>query len=606
VPSIFNLNGTIYFAANDANGLEIWQSNGASGGTVMVANLFPGAFNGVPSDITAVGNELFFIFNDGLHGNQIWKWDGTAAGAVRVTDINAPENDSFQPFYPQNLTSFNGELYFVANDGFDGFQLWRSDGTAAGTTMVTNLAPGINVGAFNLTVVNDALYFVTGTIPGPGGNQLWKSDGTAAGTVMVASNVDTYQPIASLAGQLVQPTVTSVTASPQTGTFGVGHEISLTVGFSEAVAVSGNPTLLLNDGATASFDAAATAALKDPAKTVFDYSVGSGQNTAELGVTGSLNGGNIVDSAGNPADLSSLPTAFNGLLIDTTPPSVAITSEIMTGDDGQLTLTGTISDNIDTPTITIFDGTTSLGTATINGTNWTFATTLIQGTHQLSARAVDQAGNTATVNAPQSVTVNDVATAPILSGPASLTWTKGAASVPLPISVAGGDADDLATATVTIKGLRNSATITDNLDSTVFSSSTVTLTAAEVNSGLTFHPGRLTSGTLNLTASMTEGGGSATSAPLTVSLTDPPIHHPHDHSPHSAGELIWTDDRSPGVADGSPAPSDGMRAADILFPGTTLLRSDFASLVADDRGGKLAADGPDRPVATLFSRTPTL
>jgi hypothetical protein len=71
----------------------------------------------------------------------------------------------------------------------------------------------------------------------------------------------------------------------------------------------------------------------------------------------------------------------------------------VTGDDGQLTLTGTISDNIDTPTITIFDGTTPLGPATINGTNWTFATTLSQGTHQLSAKAVDQAGNTATVSA---------------------------------------------------------------------------------------------------------------------------------------------------------------------------------------------------------------
>jgi hypothetical protein len=83
--------------------------------------------------------------------------------------------------------------------------------------------------------------------------------------------------------------------------------------------------------------------LKDPTKNVFDYIVSSGQNTAELAVTGSLNGATIVDSAGNPADLSSLPTAFNGLLIDTTPPSLAITSEVLTGDDGQLTLTGTIA-----------------------------------------------------------------------------------------------------------------------------------------------------------------------------------------------------------------------------------------------------------------------
>jgi hypothetical protein len=53
----------------------------------------------------------------------------------------------------------------------------------------------------------------------------------------------------------------------------------------------------------------------------------------------------------------------------------------------------------------------------------------------------------------------------------------------------------------------------------------VTLTAAEVNSGLTLHPGKLTSGALTVTGSMTEGGGSATSAPLTISLSDPPVHH---------------------------------------------------------------------------------
>ena len=95
-------------------------------------------------------------------------------------------------------------------------------------------------------------------------------------------------------------------SSPQTGAFGVGHEITLTVGFSEAVAVSG----ILNDGGTASYDAAATGALKDPTKTVFDYTVAAGQNTAGLAITG-LNGGTIADSSGNPADLSSLPTAFS-------------------------------------------------------------------------------------------------------------------------------------------------------------------------------------------------------------------------------------------------------------------------------------------------------
>src|SRR5205085_867249 len=144
------------------------------------------------------------------------------------------------------------------------------------------------------------------------------------------------------------------------GDFGVGQKIALTVAFSESVTVSGGtPTLSLDDGATAVYDPVATAALNNATKTVFDYTVGSGQNTGQLAVTGlNLNGASIVDSGGTPANFSSLPATFNGLVIDTTPPSVAITSEVLTGDDGLLTLSGTISDNLDTAAIMVFDGNT--------------------------------------------------------------------------------------------------------------------------------------------------------------------------------------------------------------------------------------------------------
>jgi hypothetical protein len=139
----------------------------------------------------------------------------------------------------------------------------------------------------------------------------------------------------------------------------------------------------------------------------------------------------------------------------------------------------------------------------------------------------------------------------------------------LPIGVANGDADDLATTTVTIKGLKNSATITDNLDGTVFSSSTVTLTAAEVNSGLTFHPGRLTSGTLTVTASMTEGGGAATSAPLTISLSDPPVHRSH-------GDILY--------------PSDDWRHLERMQGGSSA--GNLSGQLAGDAGGLLWHDKP--------------
>src|SRR5262249_36303539 len=164
----------------------IWKSDGTPGGTVMVANLIPGTGTTYvnPYDLTAVNNELFFVATDGVHGIQLWKSDGTAAGTVQVTDIGPPPGNNPPPgnFQVQDLTSFNGELYFFANDGFNGWQLWKSDGTAAGTVMVTDvsgLSPvgrstpdGFTIDSFEPNVVAGTLYFVTA------GNQLWKSDGT--------------------------------------------------------------------------------------------------------------------------------------------------------------------------------------------------------------------------------------------------------------------------------------------------------------------------------------------------------------------------------------------------------------------------------------------
>ena len=108
-------------------------------------------------------------------------------------------------------------------------------------------------------------------------------------------------------------------------------------------------------------------------------------------------------------------------------------------------------------------------------------------------------------------------------GSTALTVNAGA-SAALPVSVTGFDADD--TVTVTIGGLTSYETITDTLDKKTFSGSSVTLTAAEVNSGLslqssyggTDHPVN----TLTVTASNTTAGESATSAPQSITVTDPP------------------------------------------------------------------------------------
>ncbi len=120
----------------------------------------------------------YFSGNDGgATGAELWKTDGTPAGTVLVKDINpGPANSS-----PGGFTEFNGAVYFAAFDGVEGRVLWKTDGTAAGTMAV---APGAGVGSPGFfTPFNNALYFQAND--GIHGAELWKTDGTAAGTVMV-------------------------------------------------------------------------------------------------------------------------------------------------------------------------------------------------------------------------------------------------------------------------------------------------------------------------------------------------------------------------------------------------------------------------------------
>jgi ELWxxDGT repeat protein len=167
-----------YFSANDGvHGTELWKTAGTAAGTTMVADINPGSASSSPGSLTNVNGTLFFVANDGTHGTQLWKSDGTAAGTTMVTAINPTG------FSPNNLTNVNGTLFFSANDGTHGTQLWKSDGTAAGTTMVTAINPSGGSNPADLTNVNGTLYFSADG--GQQGYQLWKSDGTAAGTTMV-------------------------------------------------------------------------------------------------------------------------------------------------------------------------------------------------------------------------------------------------------------------------------------------------------------------------------------------------------------------------------------------------------------------------------------
>jgi uncharacterized protein (TIGR03118 family) len=166
--SLTNINGTLYFTANDGiHGTELWKSDGTANGTQLVADIVPGPNGSFPTGLTAGNGEIIFAV-----GSAVWKSDGTAAGTRMIKQFDTS-------FVPAPFTNVNGTLYFPAVDG-TGLGLWKTDGTAAGTVLVKPL-----VGATDLTNVNGTLYFAGSD--GTGLVELWKSDGTIAGTVRVSA-----------------------------------------------------------------------------------------------------------------------------------------------------------------------------------------------------------------------------------------------------------------------------------------------------------------------------------------------------------------------------------------------------------------------------------
>ena len=104
--------------------------------TMLRVDIFPGSGNSDPSYLTVFNNELYFKANDGTNGYELWKYDGVNAPSM-VADINSGSGGSSL----SGLTVFNNELYFGANDGTNGFELWKYDGVNA-PSMVADINPG--------------------------------------------------------------------------------------------------------------------------------------------------------------------------------------------------------------------------------------------------------------------------------------------------------------------------------------------------------------------------------------------------------------------------------------------------------------------------------
>lgn len=235
--------GLIFFVADDGtHGAELWCSNGTSSGTYMVSDINPGSEGSMPTSLTVFNNALYFFARDSSNGYELRKTFFNIVSRKWITalvkDINLGIEASVE--LSTQLIIFKNMLYFSADDGISGRELWRSDGTEAGTERVFDLYPGSpSSSPLYLTIHDNALFFkATATtevdlwkltynlflqkwlvspvkdigpagggvgnftnMPGPfatyndelyfrakdalHGEELWKTDGTTSGTLMV-------------------------------------------------------------------------------------------------------------------------------------------------------------------------------------------------------------------------------------------------------------------------------------------------------------------------------------------------------------------------------------------------------------------------------------
>ena len=175
--------GSLYFAAggDGETGVQLWKYN-ETDGAVRVTEISPGTGGILPSGLTVFNSELYFYGGNTANGYELWKYDGTSASLV--DDIWTGSSSSYEAGVV-NMAVYDNALYFAAdgNDG-KGLELWKYDGGAS-ATLFADINEGPNGSDPDDFLVADGLLFFEAD-DGIHGEEMWQFDGSTLRMVVDA------------------------------------------------------------------------------------------------------------------------------------------------------------------------------------------------------------------------------------------------------------------------------------------------------------------------------------------------------------------------------------------------------------------------------------
>lgn len=178
------LGGNHYFAGTTAAlGTELYRTDGTALGTYLVDDTTPGAASTGPCMLTSYLGDLFFVDSDNPT-RQLYRMS-SATGVVTSLGV---VGDADYDFGDARMVVVGGKLLFIGKDAAEGYELWSSDGTAAGTGRLKALSPGTGSSQIRHLLANESGTFAVFLVEQAGGaRSVWTTDGTNAGTQQIAT-----------------------------------------------------------------------------------------------------------------------------------------------------------------------------------------------------------------------------------------------------------------------------------------------------------------------------------------------------------------------------------------------------------------------------------